>query len=250
MKENTKYAAGFLAALLIIFLFAGCASQEKQGSEETISSTQIKTTDQRASTTENKVTTTVVSATSRKETTSPDTTVPLNKGLNESCALDSDCASRCCAYNGTKHKCSDTEACKPPKKATEDECYAKQMNWCAGNCQRASCGNCTKYMRCVVSTDDDKKRQILVEKAKDSPEKSGSCVYSGETENAAGENGYCGQNKGEMIYAKCGSAPEAKDCASAYGNPSGYTYRIMNQRAFHAPEEEYDLWCFMCERAG
>ena len=250
MKENTKNAAGFLAALLIIFLFAGCASQEEQRSKETTSTTLI--TDQGGtSTTENQVTTTVVSiTTTRKETTTPETTVPLNKGLNESCAIDADCSSRCCAYIGVKHKCADAEACKPPKQTTEGECYLKQMNWCAGNCQRAACGNCTKYLRCIVSTDEDKKRQVLVEQAKDSSERSGSCVYSGAYENAGGEEGYCGQNKGEMIYAKCGSAPEAKDCASAYGNPSGYTYRIMNQRAFHASEEEYDLWCFMCERAG
>jgi hypothetical protein len=251
MKENNIYAAGFLAALLIIFLFAGCASQEKQVSDETTTSLSETTDQQGASSTVNQVTTTAASSTTApKVSTAPDTTVPLNKGLNESCALDSDCAGRCCAYIDGKRKCSDAEACKPPKKATEDECYAKQMNWCAGNCQRAVCGNCTKYMRCVVSTDDEKKRQVLVERAKDSSERSGSCVYSGEYENAAGEDGYCGRNKGEMIYAKCGLAPEAKDCASAYGNPSGYTYRIMNQRAFHAPAEENDLWCFMCERAG
>jgi hypothetical protein len=252
MKENTKYAASFLAALLIIFLFAGCAGQETQGSEETSSTTLIHTADPQGIPSAEKVTTTAVSATTtRKETTTPDTTVPLNKGLNESCAIDADCISRCCAYDGTKHNCADAEACKPPKKATEEECYARQMNWCAGSCQKAACGNCTTYLRCVVSTDVDKKRQVLVERAKDSPERSGSCMYPGETENAAGENGYCGQHKGEMIYAKCGSEPEAKDCAAAYGNPLGYTYRIMNQRAFHAPGgAEYDLWCFVCERAG
>ncbi|MFZ2455750.1 MAG: hypothetical protein WAX07_04680 [Candidatus Altiarchaeia archaeon] len=248
MKENTKYTAYFAAVLLIIILFAGCASQEKETATTTLTG---KTDDQGTSTTESKVTTTVASvATSSEETTSPDTTLPLNKGLNESCALDSDCVSGCCAYIDGKHKCSDAESCKP-KEVTEEECYAKQMNWCAGKCQRSACGNCTKYLRCVVSTDEQKKRQVLVERAKDSPDMGGSCVFSGEYENAAGEEGYCGQNKGEMIYAKCGSAPEAKDCAAAYSNPSGYTYRIMNQRAFHASSGgEYDLWCFLCERAG
>ena len=249
MKENTRYTAGFIAALLIIFLFAGCASQEKQGSEEITPTTLI--TDQQGSSSTEKVTTTAASATTtRKATTTPDTTTPLNKALNESCAIDADCASKCCAYNGTKHKCADAEACKPPKKATEEECYAKQMNWCAGNCQRGACENCTTYARCVVSTDSGK-REVMVEIAGKSQSKEGSCNFSGETEKAAGENGFCGTHKGEMIYAKCGSQPEAKDCAAAYGNPLGYTYRILSQRAFHSPEgADYDLWCFMCERAG
>jgi len=252
MKENTRYINAFFAALLIILLFAGCASQEKQGSIETTSTTLTSADQQGTSSTEKQVTTTAVSVTTtRKETTSPDTTIPLNKGLNESCAIDADCSSKCCAYVGGKHKCADVGACKPPQKATEEECYAKQMNWCAGNCQRGACENCTKYLRCIVSTDENSKRQVLVEQAKASSEQSGSCAYPGETENAAGEYGYCGTHKGEMIYAKCGLQPEAKDCAAAYGNPLGYTYHIMSQRAFHAPAgEEYDLWCFMCERAG
>ncbi len=91
----------------------------------------------------------------------------------------------------------------------------------------------------------------MIETAKVSPARDGSCEYSGELLLAGGEDGYCGQHKGELIYARCGVQPEAKDCSTAYGNPKGYTYRILSQRAFHAPEGvEYDLWCFMCERAG
>jgi hypothetical protein len=249
MKEKTQHASGCLAALLVLFLFAGCANQEKQIAIDTTTTNVPDATDQSGVSLPEKQVTSTAASTTLKESETPDTTVPAEKGLNESCALDSDCASRCCAYINGKHKCSDSEACKP-KEITEEECYSKQMNWCAGKCQRGACENCTKYSRCIVSTENGI-RTVLVETAEKSKEKEGSCSYYGSIQTASGEDGYCGQHKGAMIYAKCGSAPEAKDCASAYGNPSGYTYRIMNQRAFHAPGgEEYDLWCFLCERAG
>jgi len=193
-------------------------------------------------------TTTTITATTTTTITMT-TTLPL-KALNASCARDSECASRCCAYLGEKHICAPPIECRP-KTVSEEECYGKQMNWCAGTCQKNVCGNCTKYMRCINRTDESGRQQAAVERAKDNPERPGSCIYSGIYENASGEDGYCGQNKGIMIYAKCGLPPEARDCAYAYGTSPAYTYRIMQQRAFHgAGGEDYDLWCFMCERAG
>jgi hypothetical protein len=230
--------------------FSGCADQERQ-TEPKISTSTLAEAPK-----DTTVAQTIVTTTSGPTSTGPEeaedttSTIP-PKDLNISCALDSDCASGCCAYLNGKHICASSSECKP-KAVSEDECYAKQMNWCAGVCQRRACENCTKYLRCAVRTDENSKRQVVVETAEKNPERSGSCIYSGDAyENAAGEDGYCRQHKGTLVYAKCGEEPEAKDCASAYGYPSGHTYRIMHQRAFHGQGgDEYDLWCFICEIAG
>ena len=248
-----KALAVFSYCLLVALLFAGCANQPAEN--DNVSSSSLKETTYEAtsviSTTQRAVatTTSASSTTSRKETNPPDTSLPANKSLNESCALNSDCATGCCAYLNGKHKCADAETCKP-KKDTPEECYAKSWYWCAGECQKAVCDDCTKYARCVTSNDGGK-NQAMIETAKIDPSKEGSCIYSGKYVAAGGENGFCGLHKGEMIYAKCGSTPDSKDCSAAYGNPGGYTYMITNQRAFHAPDgEEYDLFCFYCERVG
>lgn len=242
MKGRQKAYTALQTGLLIILLFAGCANQTGQEKENASTTPQKETT----TTKETQTTADPASTTTTRKTAAASTTsLPASKGLNESCALDADCETKCCAYLNGKHKCSDPETCKP-KKTTQEECYSKQMNWCAGKCQKGTCGNCTQYTRCVIY-----KGKPMTESAEATPGREGSCQYSGELLSAGGEEGYCGQRKGEMIYAKCGSQPEAKDCAAAYDNPKGYTYRILSQRAFHAPGgEEYDLWCFMCERAG
>ena len=244
----------FFGAILIVLLFAGCTAQDKQELKETPESTEttLPASDlpPRSSTLSRQATTSSSLPTTLEEPSAPGTTTPSKKKAGESCSIDSDCLSGCCALVEGGNKCASSSVCAQ-KGVSEDECYARQMNWCAGTCQKRACSNCTRYMRCVVSTDDVSMRQIRVERAQQSAGNPGSCVYAGDYEDAAGESGYCGRNKGDMIYAKCGLPPEAKDCAAAYGNPSGYTYLIKNQRAFHAQAgEEYDLWCFMCERAG
>ncbi len=243
MKQRPKALAVFSSCLLILLLFAGCANQPAENNN--VSSTSAISTTQEAVTTTSSASSTTLS----KESTAPDTSLPANKGLNESCALNSDCATSCCAYLNGKHKCADAETCKP-KKTTQEECYAKSWYWCAGECQKTVCDDCTKYTRCVTSNDSGK-NQAMIESAKMDPSREGSCIYSGEYTAAGGEKGFCGLHKGQMIYAKCGSPPDSKDCSAAYGDPGGYTYMIPNQRAFHAPDgEEYDLFCFYCERVG
>ena len=178
----------------------------------------------------------------------PGVTYASNLSIGDSCDFSEECASDCCKRTDAEKKCMEAEYCKP-KQVSEDECYLQGKYWCAGSCQKDECRNCNTYLRCV-NVIEGGVNKTRVESAGPIDGRPGSCRYNGKYTDAGGAGGYCDTYKGTLVYARCGASPTWEDCAAVYQGSKG-TYEIARQRAFHSIDgDEYDLWCFKCNRVG